>query len=144
MAKKSTTYQEDLIEALKDPREAAAYLNTAMEEGDRALFLLALRNVAEAHGGMAAVSEKAKLNRESLYRMLSKKGNPEFKSIFTLLHSMGLKLSIEPKIKPERRKSNELQSALNQAYGTAETIEEYEVRKRAKKRYGRVLRKERS
>jgi probable addiction module antidote protein len=99
MSKRITTYQEDLIEALKNPREAAAYLNAAMEEGDRALFLLALRNVAEAHGGMAAVSEKAKLNRESLYRMLSKKGNPEIKSIFTLLHSMGLKLSIEPKTK---------------------------------------------
>jgi probable addiction module antidote protein len=102
MAKKSTTYQEDLIAALKDPREAAAYLNAAMEEGDRTLFLLALRNVAEAHGGMAAVSEKAKLNRESLYRMLSKKGNPEIKSIFTLLHSMGLKLSIEPETKSSR------------------------------------------
>jgi probable addiction module antidote protein len=97
MAKRITTYQEDLIEALKNPREASAYLNAAMEEDDRTLFLLALRNVAEAHGGMAAVSEKAKLNRESLYRMLSKKGNPEIKSIFTLLHSMGLKLSIEPK-----------------------------------------------
>jgi len=99
MANKSTTYQEDLIEALKDPREAAAYLNTAMEEGDQALFLLALRNVAEAQGGMAAVSEKAKLNRESMYRMLSNKGNPAIKNIFTLLHSMGLKLSIEPKIR---------------------------------------------
>ena len=102
MAKKTTTYQEDLIEALKDPREAAAYLNAAMEEGDRELFLLALRNVAEAHGGMAAVSEKAKLNRESMYRMLSKKGNPEIKSILTLLHSMGLKMSIEPKAKTSR------------------------------------------
>jgi len=102
MAKKSATYQEDLIEALKDPREAAAYLNAALEEGDRALFLLALRNVAEAHGGMAAVSEKAKLNRESLYRMLSRKGNPEIKSIFILLHSMGLKLSIEPKTSPAK------------------------------------------
>jgi probable addiction module antidote protein len=99
MAKKTTTYQEDLIEALKDPREAAAYLNAAMEEGDRALFLLALRNVAEAHGGMAAVSEKAKLNRESLYRMLSRKGNPEIKSIFTLLNSMGLRLTVEPRSK---------------------------------------------
>jgi probable addiction module antidote protein len=99
MAKKSTTYQEDFIEALKNPREAASYLNAAMEEGDRAVFLLALRNVAEAHGGMTSVSAKAKLNRESLYRMLSSKGNPEIKSIFTLLHSMGLKLSIEPKAK---------------------------------------------
>jgi probable addiction module antidote protein len=102
MAKKTTTYQEDLIETLKDPREAAAYLNAAMEEGDRELFLLALRNVAEANGGMAAVSEKSKLNRESMYRMLSKKGNPEIKSILTLLHSMGLKMSIEPKIRPSK------------------------------------------
>ncbi len=102
MAKKSTTYQEDLIEALKDPHEAAAYLNAAMEEGDRAVFLLALRNVTKAHGGMAAVSAKAKLNRENLYRMLSKKGNPEIKSIFTLLHSMGLKLAIEPRTRPAK------------------------------------------
>ncbi len=102
MAKKTTTYQEDLIEALKDSREAAAYLNAAMEEGDKALFLLALRNVAEAHGGMAAVSEKAKLNRESLYRMLSKKGNPEIKSILSLLNSMGLRLTVEPKSRSRR------------------------------------------
>ncbi len=46
MAKKSTSYQEDLIEALKDSSEAAAYLIAAIEEGDRELFLLALRNVA--------------------------------------------------------------------------------------------------
>ena len=99
MARKTTTYQEDLIEALKDSREAAAYLSAAMEEGDRAVFLLALRNVAEAHGGMQAVAGKANLNRENLYRMLSKKGNPEIKSIFNLLHSMGLKLTVEPKHK---------------------------------------------
>jgi probable addiction module antidote protein len=97
MAKKITTYQEDLIESLKDPREAAAYLNAAMEEDDRAVFLLALRNVAEAHGGMASVAEKARLNRENLYRMLSEKGNPEIKSVLCLLRSMGLKLTIEPK-----------------------------------------------
>jgi probable addiction module antidote protein len=102
MAKKTTTYQEDLIEALKDSREAAAYLNSAMEEGDRELFLLALRNVAEAHGGMAAVSAKAKLNRESLYRMLSKKGNPEIKSILSLLNSVGLRLTVEPKSRRSR------------------------------------------
>jgi len=63
MAKKITSYQEDLIESLKDPREAAAYLNAAMEEDDRAVFPLALRNVAEAHGGMTSVAEKARLNR---------------------------------------------------------------------------------
>lgn len=92
---KMTSYQKDLIESLKDPCEAAAYLNAAIEEGDRAVFLLALRNVAEAHGGMAAIARKANLSRESLYRMLSGKGNPEIKSLYTLLHAIGLRLAVE-------------------------------------------------
>lgn len=93
---RSTSYQLDLIEALKKPSEAAAYLNAAIEEGDRAAFLRALRNVAETHGGMATIAEKAHLNRESLYRMLSSKGNPEIKSLVNLLHAIGLRLAIEP------------------------------------------------
>jgi len=103
MARKTSTYQEDLVEALKNPREAAAYLSAAMEEGDQALFLLALRNVAEAHGGMAVVSEKTQLNRESMYRMLSSKGNPGIMSLLTLLNSMGLKLIIEPRTRSASR-----------------------------------------
>ena len=92
---KTSSYQKDLIEALKDPCEAAAYLNAAIEEGDRSVFLLALRNVAEARGGMAVLAEKTNLSRESLYRMLSKKGNPEIKSLYMVLHAMGLRLAIE-------------------------------------------------
>jgi len=91
-----TSYQQDLIQSLADPCEAAAYLNAAIEEGDRAVFLLALRNVAEANGGMTALAEKAQLSRESLYRMLSKRGNPEIKSLIALLHAMGLRLAVEP------------------------------------------------
>ncbi len=92
---RTTAYQKDLIEALKNHNEAAAYLNAAIEEGDRAVFLLALRNVVEANGGMAAIAERANLSRESLYRMLSRRGNPEIKSLLNLLHAMGFKLSIE-------------------------------------------------
>ncbi len=91
-----TEYQKDLIEALKDPAEAAAYLNAALEDGDRETFLLALRNVAEPNGGMAAVAEKAQLNRESLYRTLSRRGNPEIRTFFNLLHGVGLRLNITP------------------------------------------------
>lgn len=95
-----TDYQKDLIEALKDPAEAAAYLNAALEEGDKEGFLLALRNVAEANGGMAAVADKAHLNRESLYRTLSRRGNPEIKTLFNLLHGVGLRLNITPERAP--------------------------------------------
>src|SRR4030065_1654390 len=92
---KISSYQKDLIKSLKDPCEAAAYLNAAIEEGARTVLLLASRNVAEANGGMAAVAGKAKLSRESLYRMLSKKGNPEITSLITLLHTMGLRMPVE-------------------------------------------------
>lgn len=91
-----TEYQKDLIEALKSPGEAAAYLNAALEDGDRGTFLLALRNVAEANGGMTVVAEKARLNRESLYRTLSRRGNPEIRTLFSLLHGVGLRLNITP------------------------------------------------
>ncbi|MGM0424769.1 MAG: addiction module antidote protein [Thermodesulfobacteriota bacterium] len=96
MTHKNTSYQQDLIQSLQDPREAAAYLNAAIEDGDKNVFLLALRNVAEAHGGMGKIAEKSHLNRENLYRMLSQKGNPEIKSLYALLQAMGLKLSVEP------------------------------------------------
>lgn len=97
MAHKTTSYQQDLINSLKDPLEAAAYLNAAIEEGDRSVFLLALRNVAEAHGGMGVLAERSHLSRENLYRMLSQQGNPEIKSLYALLQAMGLRLAIEPK-----------------------------------------------
>jgi probable addiction module antidote protein len=92
--KKSKAYQSDLIENLRDPREAEAYLNAALEENDPELFLLALRNVAEAQGGVAQLAEKAKLNRESLYKMLSERGNPEFRSLEALLHALGFRLAV--------------------------------------------------
>ena len=92
--KKSKAYQPDLIESLRNTREAEEYLNAALEDDDPELFLLALRNVAEAKGGMAQLAEKAKLNRESLYRMLSERGNPELRSLDTLLHAMGFRLAV--------------------------------------------------
>jgi probable addiction module antidote protein len=91
---KSKSYHEDLIESLQNQREAEAYLNAALEEEDPELFLLALRNVAEAQGGVAQLAEKTKLNRESLYKMLSERGNPELRSLEALLHALGFRLAV--------------------------------------------------
>jgi probable addiction module antidote protein len=92
--RKSTAYQTDLIESLRDAQEAEEYLNAALEENDPELFLRALRNVAEAQGGVTLLAEKTKLNRESLYRMLSERGNPEFRSLEALLHALGFRLAV--------------------------------------------------
>ena len=95
--KPARSYYDDLIQALKDPKEAAAYLNAALEAGDKKAFLLALRNVLDAQGGMTKVSHHAKLNRVSLYKMLSKNGNPELNSVIALLDVAGIRLQIVPK-----------------------------------------------
>jgi probable addiction module antidote protein len=94
---KSRSFQDQLIETLRDPEEAAAYLSAAFEEPDRELFLLALRNVADAQGGLSRLAEISGLNRENLYRMLSDRGNPEFYSLVTLLDALGFQLVVEPK-----------------------------------------------
>jgi len=90
----SKPYHPELIKALRDPLEAVEYLNAALEDGDPEVFLLALRDVAEAQGGVAEVAEAAKLNRENLYRMLSNRGNPELRSLDALLHALGFRLAI--------------------------------------------------
>jgi probable addiction module antidote protein len=91
----SRDYQVSLIERLHDPIEAAAYLDAALEDGDRAVFLLAIRNVIEALGGMTKIARRTGLNRENLYRVLSKQGNPELKSLEKLLKALGLRLAVE-------------------------------------------------
>jgi probable addiction module antidote protein len=96
MSKTTTSYKEGLIRDLTDPEEAAAYLNAALEEGSQEAFLLALRDIAESKG-MARISRKAHLNRESMYRMLSGKGNPQLSSLASILKSAGLRLAVEVK-----------------------------------------------
>ena len=91
----SRKYQDSLVETLRDPKEAAAYLDAALEAGDRAVFLLAIRNVIDALGGMTQMARHTGLNRENLYRVLSDKGNPELKSLEKLLKGMGLRLAVE-------------------------------------------------
>ena len=101
--KKRTAYQPDLIERLRDAGEAKEYLNAALEEDDPELFLLALRNVAEAQGGVGQLAEEAKLNRESLYKMLSERGNPELRSLDALLHALGFRLAVTARRKACRQ-----------------------------------------
>ena len=87
-------HQPYLLAWLKDAENAAAYVEAAIELGDPAGVLQALRNVAEARGGLARIAEKTGLNRETLYRTLSKRGNPELKSLTAILDATGLRLSV--------------------------------------------------
>lgn len=97
----SVSHTEETIKELRADRQfAVAYLKSALEELDdpnnRAAGLLALRDVAEAYGGLGAVAEQAGISREALYRSLSPKGNPTLKTLLAVLKTVGMRLSVEP------------------------------------------------
>ena len=92
----SLPYEALLVEQLKDPAEAAAYLEAVIDQGDQGAIMVALRHVAQAQGGIAQIARKAKLTREAAYRMLSKSGNPELRSLKALLAATGLRLAVKP------------------------------------------------
>ncbi|NOX60804.1 MAG: putative addiction module antidote protein [Chloroflexi bacterium] len=91
----SVSYEEGLLQDLRNPEEAAAYLNAALEEGSQEVFLLALRDVAKARG-ISQLAQDTSLNRENIYRILSDNGNPQLSSLKALLEALGLKLAVEP------------------------------------------------
>jgi probable addiction module antidote protein len=98
--KNTASYHDELIESLKKPKEADLYLRIAMEEyqedGDTEALLVALRNIAEARGGMSQLAKKTHLNRQNLYHVLSKKGNPTLDTFDLILKGLGYRLSIQP------------------------------------------------
>ncbi len=89
----TANYQEGLLKRLQDPGYATEYLNEALKEGSQEVFMAALRDVAKAKG-ISLIAKEAELNRESMYRMLSKKGNPNLSSLNKLLDTLGLTLTI--------------------------------------------------
>jgi probable addiction module antidote protein len=93
--KNSIAFEKVLHSQLEDPAQAAEYLNACFEEGPE-VFLQGLRDVVEANGGVSKTASTTSLNRESLYRLLSKRGNPRLASLTAVLSSLGLKLSFSP------------------------------------------------
>jgi len=99
----SVSSRPHLMAWLQNTKNAAAYIEVALTEGDAGDLLHALRNVAEARGGIARIAARTGLNREALYRTLSKRGNPKLKSLAAILSANGLRLSVRPETSQERR-----------------------------------------
>jgi probable addiction module antidote protein len=67
-----------------------------MEDTDEPeVLLIALRHIAEAKGGLAKVAKAAGIERESLYKALSARGNPRLSTIVGVMKAVGLKLTVE-------------------------------------------------
>ena len=96
----SVSHHDYLIKSLEDPEEAAIYLQVALDEyqedGNTEFFMKALRDVAEASGGVGPLAKKTHLNRQNLYNTLSHKGNPRLNTLGVILSGLGFHLSITP------------------------------------------------
>lgn len=98
--RKYRSHHEYLIESLKSPEEASAYLKACLDEAietnEFSIFQQALRNVVEAQGGISEVSSKMNVGRESFYKTLSQKGKPRFSTIMHTLKNCGVEIDFHP------------------------------------------------
>lgn len=83
------------MEHLDTPSRRAAYLEAALAEGDPALVAAALGDVARS-AGMTGLARETGLGRESLYKALSKSGNPELATVLRVVEALGLRLKPVP------------------------------------------------
>ena len=94
-APRDSSFYDYMAESMKDPSEAAAYIEAVMQLDDPAALLVALRHVARAHG-MAEVARRADVGDKTLFKALSAEGNPTLATVHKVLHAVGLRLSVTP------------------------------------------------
>lgn len=97
--RKFRTLEEVEIEYFsRHPKEIKQYLEVALEEyqkdSDEKAFLASLAVIAKVKGGFSKISKQTGLNREHLYRALSKEGDPKFSTVMQILHSLGVNLKV--------------------------------------------------
>lgn len=91
------SHDEATVESFrKDPHFATQYLNSVLADGNQEELMVALRYIAQAFGGVPRLAARARLNATTLYRTLSPIGNPELRSVTSLLKAMGMRLAVEP------------------------------------------------
>src|SRR5204863_5917430 len=95
-SKTSVSQDQTIVRRLrKDPEFAAEYLRAALEDEDEPrVLLIALRQLARARG-IAKVAKAAGVERESLYRALSARGNPRLSTLVAVTKAIGLRLTVE-------------------------------------------------
>lgn len=97
--KHTTKYEDELIEDLRDSEEAQAYLEEALkvydEDGDIQALLLAMRDVAEAQGGVGQLAKRMHISRQNLYDVLAHK--PRLDNLLDILSGLGFRIRLERK-----------------------------------------------
>jgi probable addiction module antidote protein len=89
-------YDWDMADHINTKEEVFAYLEGALEEHDMETFFDVVGAIARSKG-MAQIAKDLGLNRESLYKSLSREGNPSFATIAKVIDLLGYRIEIKQK-----------------------------------------------
>jgi probable addiction module antidote protein len=89
----------DVTDFLEVEEDVIAYLNAALEDGHPEVIAHAIGNIARMRG-MSRIAKECGLGRESLYKSLSERGNPEFGTVLRVLNAIGFRLRAESANEP--------------------------------------------
>ena len=97
--KHTTSFKDNLLEDLKDPEFALHYLEAALDDcendGDTKSLLTAMRDVAEARGGIGKLAKQTGINRSHLYNVFAGKHNPRLDNLLGILSGLGFRIRLE-------------------------------------------------
>jgi probable addiction module antidote protein len=102
----------DVADYLDSRQAQAEYITAAYETGDPEFIRDAYNIVARARG-MARIAEETGLSRESLYKALGERGNPQFGTVMKINRALGIALSahlVKPNRRPSMRKAGKRNS----------------------------------
>src|SRR5580698_6822472 len=94
--KGTASFEADLMEKLRNPEFASAYIMSAIVDNDLDFLPIALGDVAKAHG-ISKLANETGINRRTLYKIFDKKGHPSFDLVTQILQSLGLQIEVKPK-----------------------------------------------
>lgn len=100
MTRPYQTFKSYLVEQLRDPMEAKIFLEGAIEtygkDSDIEVFMISLRYLAEAQGGIPKLAERTQLNRQNLYKILTGKTVPRLDTTLSIIKGLEFRLTPEP------------------------------------------------
>ncbi len=103
----TSSFRDDLVEDLKDPEEAQAFLEAMLEgyeeDHDTQMLMLALRDIAVAQGGIGKLAQRTRVSRPHLYEILASKHSPSLHNALDIFTGLGFRVRLEP-IRRRRRK----------------------------------------
>lgn len=97
--KNTASFDNDLLERLKDPEFAQHYLEVAVDDYDKdsdaESLLIAMGDIAKAQGGIGKLAKRAGINREHLYDVLASRHKPSVDNFLHIVSGLGFRIRLE-------------------------------------------------